>query len=428
MHRLTIAAAVVVLALAVAATPAFATNGYFSHGYGTHYKGMAGAGAALSLNSMAPATNPAALAFLGPRWDVGIGLFNPNRSYNVDGQPSGFPGTFGLTPGRVESDSRYFPIPHLGANFQAGENGAFGVALYGNGGMNTTWPTETFYAGRPTGVDLSQMFAAPTYAVRLAEEHALGVTAIAAIQWFEARGVGSFAPFSSDPANLSDNDSSYSFGGGFRLGYQGSLSPYFSIGAAYQTKIWMSEFDEYSGLFAEQGDFDIPSNWVVGIAIKPTENLDVAVDVQQVLYSQVNSVSNPLLPALGACGMGDTSVCLGTAGGSGFGWEDMTTIKGGLQLRTGEGWSWRVGYSYGEQPVPNTEMLFNILAPGVIEQHITAGFSKAFGTQEISLAIMRGLSKMISGANTLEAPGQQTIDLEMDQWEFEISWSFGINR
>ena len=41
----------------------------------------------------------------------------------------------------------------------------------------------------------------------------------------------------------------------------------------------MSEFDEYAGLFAEQGDFDIPSNWVIGIAIKPTENLDIAVDV-----------------------------------------------------------------------------------------------------------------------------------------------------
>jgi hypothetical protein len=35
---------------------------------------------------------------------------------------------------------------------------------------------------------------------------------------------------------------------------------------------------------------------------------------------------------------------------------------------------------------------------------------------------------MISGPNPMEAPGQQTIDLEMDQWELEISWSFGINR
>ena len=106
----------------------------------------------------------------------------------------------------------------------------------------------------------------------------------------------------------------------------------------------------------------------------------------------------------------------------------MTTIKGGFQLRTGEGWTWRAGYSYGEQPIPTSEMLFNILAPGVVEQHLTAGFSKAFGTQEVSFAVMRAFDKKINGPNTLEAPNQQTIELQMDQWEFEISWAFGIGN
>jgi long-chain fatty acid transport protein len=240
--------------------------------------------------------------------------------------------------------------------------------------------------------------------------------------------VGSFAPFSTDPGNLSDNDSSYSYGGGFRLGYLGNLSPFFSVGASYQTKIWMSEFDEYAGLFAEKGDFDIPASWVVGIAIKPTESFDLALDYQRVLYGDIPSIANPLLPALGACMMMDVSQCLGADAGSGFGWQDMGTIKAGLQLRTGGEWTWRAGYSYGEQPIPESEMLFNILAPGVIEQHVTAGFTKAFGSQEFSLAIMRGLGKTISGPNALEAPGQQTIDLEMNQWELELSWSFGIDR
>ena len=108
MRRLSIAAAVVFLALAVGVPPALATNGYFSHGYGTHYKGIAGAGVALPLDTMAAATNPAAMAFLGPRWDLGLAIFNPNRSYGVDGAPSGFPGTFGLTPGLFESGSNYF--------------------------------------------------------------------------------------------------------------------------------------------------------------------------------------------------------------------------------------------------------------------------------------------------------------------------------
>jgi long-chain fatty acid transport protein len=427
MRRLTIAATVVVLALAVGTTPALATNGYFSHGYGTHYKGLAGAGVALPLDTLAPATNPAAMAFLGPRWDVGLAVFNPNRYYGVDGAPSGFPGTFGLTPGLFESGSRYFYIPHVGANFQAGRNGTLGFAVYGNGGMNTDWPNETFYAG-PAGVNLSQLFVAPTYALKLSRDHALGVSVIGAVQWFEGRGVASFTPFSTDPAHLSDNGKDYSYGGGLRLGYLGHLSDYLSVGASYQTRVWMTGFDSYSGLFADEGQFDIPSNWVVGIAVKPTESLDIVLDVQQVRYSEVKSINNALLPAIGMCGLGDSSACLGTSTGSGFGWDDMTTIKGGVQLRTGDTWTWRAGYSWGEQPIPETEVLFNILAPGVMEQHLTFGFSKRLGTQEISFTVMRALSNQVLGANPLEAPGRQMIDLEMNQWEFEIGWGFGIRR
>ena len=75
--------------LAAVAAPALATDGYFSHGYGTHYKGIAGAGAALHLDSLAAATNPAAMAFLGPRWDASLALFSPDRYYTVTGNPSG---------------------------------------------------------------------------------------------------------------------------------------------------------------------------------------------------------------------------------------------------------------------------------------------------------------------------------------------------
>ncbi|HWS27271.1 MAG TPA: hypothetical protein VN259_11975, partial [Xanthomonadales bacterium] len=54
------------------ALPAAATNGYFSHGYGTRSKAMAGTGVSLSLDTLAPATNPAGLTGVADQIDLGI--------------------------------------------------------------------------------------------------------------------------------------------------------------------------------------------------------------------------------------------------------------------------------------------------------------------------------------------------------------------
>jgi long-chain fatty acid transport protein len=402
-------------ALTIAAGPVsvFATDGYFSLGYGTRSKGMAGAGVAFHLGPMSPASNPAAIATGPGGFDLNVGLFNPNRQYEVVGNPTGFPGTFGLAPGKVESGSSLFAVPGFGYARNSGAL-AFGLTLYGNGGMNTNYDFATFGA-KPTGQNLSQLFVAPTVAFKAGEHHAIGATAILAYQMFKAEGLQAFTMFSADKAHVSNTGTDSSFGGGVRLGYLGIWKT-FSLGAAYQTKVAMGTFDKYAGLFAEQGDFDIPANWTVGVGIKPNANLDIAVDVRQVYYSDVASIANPMLPNL-------MSAPLGSAGGPGFGWEDMTVVKAGVQYRTGS-WEWRGGYSYGAQPIPQSEMLFNIIAPGVVESHLAIGFSREVGRgKSFDVALNRAFAKEISGPNALEAPGAQTIKLKMDQWDLTFGYS-----
>jgi long-chain fatty acid transport protein len=406
-------------ALVLAAASARATDGYFSHGFGTPYKAMAGAGSALPLGTWAPATNPAGLAFVGDRYDIGIAVFNPNREYSVSGGPSGFPGTFGLATGTVESGSRYFPLPSLGGSWAIGPKVVLGMALYGNGGMNTDYAASTF-GGGPTGVDMAQMFAAPTLAYTLTPDHALGVTAVLAYQRFEAKGLASFAPMSSDPTHLTDLDHASSWGAGLRLGYQGRLTSWLRLGASYQTRVNMTEFDEYAGLFAEKGGFDIPQNLVGGIALIPLDNLTLAFDVQWIDYDSVRSVGNDFLPNL-------MQAPLGAAGAAGFGWHDMTVYKAGVQLETGTTWTWRAGYSYGQGPIRSNEVLINILAPGVMEHHVSAGVTKILSQgKALNLAITRALPASVSGPNNLDAPGFQSIELSMDQWEIDLSYSFGF--
>jgi long-chain fatty acid transport protein len=402
-------------------TPASATNGYFSHGYGTKSKAMAGAGVALPLDALAPATNPAAMVLVGPRWDIGVGLFSPDRDYDVKGNPSGLPGTFGLAPGIVESGSTLFFVPHVGANFRLSDRSTFGVAMYGNGGMNTDYETRTF-GFTPTGVDLQQLFVAPTVAFKIDERNAVGVTGIVAYQRFKAQGLAAFSFMSSEPGSLTDNGYANSFGGGVRVGYLGEWSRHFSFGASYQTRVWMSEFDKYAGLFAGSGDFDIPSNWVVGVAVKPTDRVDIAFDVQQVRYSEVNAVGDPMLPNM-------MTAPLGGENGAGFGWDDMVTYKIGTQFRPAGNWTWRAGFSIGEQPIKESEVLLNILAPGVMEKHVTFGVTRDLGPgRAINLSVMRAVSSGVSGANPLEVPGLQTVTLDMDQWDVEVSYSFGFGR
>ena len=162
-----------------------------------------------------------------------------------------------------------------------------------------------------------------------------------------------------------------------RIGYLGKLTPWLSVGASYQTEMEMQKFEKYSGLFAEQGDFDIPANWTVGVAIKPVDSFTFAFDVQQIYYSNTESIGNPMLPNLMTARLGDD-------GGAGFGWKDVTAYKFGLQYAASPALTLRAGYAYAKQPIPESEVLFNILAPGVIEQHITVGRQRERGRRSRS--------------------------------------------
>jgi long-chain fatty acid transport protein len=414
----TLARTITVLALVALAAPALATNGYFSLGYGTPYKGMAGAGQALHLNTMASATNPATIAFV-KGYDLSVGLFNPNRDYTVSGKPSGYPGTFGLAPGEYESDSSIFLMPGLSAAWHLSDKLHLGLAIYGNGGMNTDWQNPVF-GQAPAGVNLMQAFVAPSIAWEFADHQAIGVSPIFGWQSFEAKGLGAFAMFSSNPAKLTNNGADTATGFGARIGYHGKFGEHLGVGASYQTKIAMGEFDEYAGLFAEQGDFDIPSNWTVGIALFPAKGWTIAIDFQEIYYSEIRSIGNPMLPNL-------MQAPLGADGGAGFGWQDVGVWKVGLQYEVSPKLTLRGGFAHCDQPIPESEVLFNILAPGVIEDHLTVGLTTLLSPKSaLHFSLMRGFSSSVSGPNPLEAPGQQQIELKMDQWEAELGFSFGF--
>jgi long-chain fatty acid transport protein len=51
--------------------------------------------------------------------------------------------------------------------------------------MNTNYDAPVFYAGR-TGVNLTQMFVAPTFTIKVGRVHAFGISPILCLQRFQA--------------------------------------------------------------------------------------------------------------------------------------------------------------------------------------------------------------------------------------------------
>jgi long-chain fatty acid transport protein len=409
---------------ALIAPSAFATNGYFAHGYSTAEKGLAGAGVAHSQDALAVANNPAGIAGMGERMDVGAAIFSPKRSYTVTGAPSGQPNTFPLAPGKVDSNLDYFLIPHFAYNWKLDSDSSTAVAVYGNGGMNSNYkaPAPGTFGNGTTGVDLKQLFVNWSYATKLNQNHSFGASLIFAYQTFESKGLANFGGFSTAPTKLSGNGPDSSTGFGVKLGWQGKVSSAVTLGASYQSKMSMSEFDDYAGLFAEKGDFDIPATATIGLAWKTSDKSTLVFDIQSIYYSDVKSLNNSVARLQTACNLTDQSGCLGAANGGGFGWDDMTIYKLGYEW--GDTTTWRVGISNGSQPIPNSEVMFNILAPAVVETAITGGFTMPLSSSsEFAFAAMYAPSNSVTGPNPFELPGQQTIKIEMYQIELQATYS-----
>ena len=401
-------------------TASMATDGYFSLGYGTINKGLAGAGTGFYQASLIGG-NPAGSVFNNSQWNFGVSLFNPNRQYTVTGNPSMAPGTFGLTPGTIKSDSKYMLIPNVGRNWKINDQSAMTFSFYGNGGMNTNYPTATFYdpSSKSTGINLAQMFLDVAYAHKLGEKHSIAIGGVFTYQYFSAKGLTSFGAMSSDPTKLSGNGRDNSTGAGVKIGYLGQLFDGFWLGAKYQSKIYSSAFKDYAGLFAEQGKFEVPSNWSVGISYNITPKLTAMADIKRINYSDSKSVSNPMMTSSGMNPLGANN-------GAGFGWDDMTVYKFALSYTGIESWTLRAGYSFNNQPIPSSEVMFNMLAPAVNQNHVALGCSKQLNDKgtAINFSFNYALNNSVSGPNPMEAPGQQTIKLEMNQIDFEIGLTF----
>ncbi len=470
-----------------------ATNGYFKIGAGSKNRGMAGAGIAFGQDAMAAAVNPAAISGVGSRFDAGVELFKPKRSGEVDASNIAVP-DLGAGPrqGGVSSEksrSNAFFIPHFGIAKAWSDRVSFGMAVTGNGGMNTRYgdadsgtgniftsafapvvgdtSTATFQpgpsgfagaleagafgppvpasvldpnvanlymnpnTGPSLGVNLGQVLITPTVAYKFTENQSIGFSPVIGYQTFRAYGLGLFQAFSSDPGKVTNNGNDDAYGFGAQIGYLGTFGPV-SIGAMARSKIYMDKFKKYSGLFAEQGDFDIPATFGAGIAFNATPSLTIAADVTRILYGDVKAIANKgptadeFFGAFTGALVGDPSLVsnpLGSNDGWGFGWDDIWVYKVGVNYAYNSDWTFRAGFNYGQVPYDDDQALFNVLAPAVVEKHITAGFTRSLSADsEVTVTYMHALRNDVEYTYQSSSGFSYTAKNDMYQNALEVSY------
>lgn len=448
-------------AACMAAFPAFATNGYFLPGSGFRSQGMGGVGIAYGRDSLSIAANPANIVNTGMRGDLGFAIFNAERSAAA-GEAAGQVSPFFFN-GSTESNSKYFIVPEMGMTIPLTESVYAGMAVVG-AGLGTNYPTN-FYKitigttvhqriDEPIGIEMFQMQVPITVGYKVNETHSVGAALVLAETRFRAYGLGAFKafdmpqpvgfgyPISSDPEHMTNQGFDYSYGAGVKLGWLGNfMHDKVTLGLSYTSRTYMTKFDKYRGLFAEQGDFDIPESYGIGIAFKPKKNLVIAADVLRINYSDIASIGNrgPAASAtpypgdceidcnanavLGIPSISDPTQELGNDQGMGFGWDDMMVYKLGVQYGVNKRLQVRAGLNYGKSPIPDDQITFNVLAPATVERHYSVGFTyRASDELEVTGTYMYVAPNSQHSPPNQNVVGQAEIGMHQNLFAISLGW------
>ncbi|MDG2005422.1 MAG: long-chain fatty acid transporter, partial [Novosphingobium sp.] len=96
-----------------------------------------------------------------------------------------------------------------------------------------------------------------------------------------------------------------------------------------------------------------------------------------------------------------------------FGWRNITVYKTAAVYKASDRWTLRAGYGRSGNPIPRSQTFLNILAPGVVQDHFTAGATLALLSKvEVTGYVMR--------APTVQVKGQGSIPLPFGAGEADI--------
>lgn len=381
--------------------------------------GMAATATSYPLDSLSAAYNPAGIAFLCDRIDVGVACDH--------------------TPQRARLTGSRAPIPHINRQYNAsrlsylfgGELGAIktincnmaiGLAVYNKDFNKTTYSRPIPLLGTSClGGEYLHEVAAATFAIKVRPCLSLGASLNYHVQRIKLNGLQMLdnLVFSSNPGHVTNRGYNYAHGFGASFGALWKATSWLSLGASYQTKARMSRFHKYSGFVAHKGRLDIPQIITAGVSVKPFQKFTFACDYQYVDWKQIPPLHNPILPNA-------FTSKLGKKDGAGFGVRSQSFWRFGVEWQCLRSLALRAGFRHANSLIPHSQTAINTLSCDAAHDFATCGATWDINCHnELSFFYAHGFKSTNNGKNSIPAQlGGGEVDLNQQKNLLGLAYSY----
>jgi long-chain fatty acid transport protein len=396
------------------ATPSRAQTAHVLNGAGPVNNSIGGASTALPLDaSGALYWNPATVSGLRQsEADIGFETLFPHSRLSST-YAAGVFGPLGpstAVSGTSSSDG-FVPIPNFAVAWKPEDSPlSFGVAAVGLAGFSLDYgvnPANPITSAQPPHgmgfgsiyVDYQVLQVTPAAAYQINDHWSVGggpildVASLAAdpfpfVTPDDANGDG-FATYPSAVRKA------YSVGAGFQAGvyYNGPQGIHW--GFCFKSPQWFDSFhlrsqDELGRARSLIFNFDFPMVLTTGVAYTGVEHFQFALDFRFIDYKDTTGFKDTGFSPQGVL--------------RGLGWDNVFVTALGVQYAPGGPWSFRVGYSYNNNPIPAINTGFNLASPSINEHTFYCGFSYQMAESWlISLMYGHGFTNELHGP--LQIPG-----------------------
>ncbi len=279
--------------------------------------------------------------------------------------------------------------------------------------LGMTGFNEGLFSGKAS---LERKLVSSSLVHHLSDGQLIGVSAVFASQSFGVSRLGQQSYSSNIPTNLRptiyEPYAETGYGAGVQLALRSELSDNVAFDAGYQSRISMSSFANYHGVYSQPADLDIPARAKMGFAFRAGSMSWLNVSVERVLYSDVAAFASRNLPGRFLSLLGDTT-------SPSFAWDDLTVYSVGWNWANKEGTSWYFDFSSRTQPSPNSRLLSQAINADLANNAMTIGFSRQMSmTSRFNLNAAYAPSEYAFGGNVLGI----TTDELGQEFEMEASW------